>query len=107
MSARSPTFATLKYTTDFNDCADNTEVHTSSKTPEGEYYYLLKESGCRGSVKYDFEDENGYILMEEGAYGQRIHVNPTEEDAKYVIVESKIRYNTSGIKLEFGLLKLA
>lgn len=94
--------AILKYTTCFDDCADDTEVHNDKNIPSGEFYYLAKDSEYGGSVKYDFDDVNGYILMKE-AYGQRIDVKPTGADAKYVIVESKIRYNTSGIKLEFGL----
>ncbi len=94
--------AILKYTTDFEDCEAGAEVHISSKKPEGEFYYLVKSDPCGGSVEYDFDGVNGYILMKE-AYGQRIDVRPTGADAKYVIVESKIRYNTSGIKLAFGL----
>ena len=94
--------AILKYTTCFDNCEDDTEVHDDKNIPNGEFYYLAKDSAYDGSVKYDFDGVNGYILMKE-AYGQRIDVKPTEADAKYVIVESKIRYNTSGIKLEFGL----
>ncbi|MBR4059681.1 MAG: hypothetical protein IKK03_07560 [Lachnospiraceae bacterium] len=94
--------AILKYTTCFDDCADDTEVHNDKNIPSGEFYYLAKDSAYGGSVEYDFDGVNGYILMKE-AYGQRIDVKPTGADAKYVIVESKIRYNTSGIKLEFGL----
>ena len=94
--------AILKYTTCFDDCSYDTEVHNDKNIPSGEFYYLAKDSAYGGSVEYDFDGVNGYILMKE-AYGQRIDVKPKEANAKYVIVESKIRYNTSGIKLEFGL----
>ncbi len=85
---------------DFNNCTDGTLVYDDKNMPDGVYYYCVNDGDGSYSGTVSFVRKNGYILMDE-AYGQRIDVKPTAADKKYVIVESKIQYNTPGINLSF------
>ena len=90
------------YSEDFNSCIEGASVEDNK--PEGTYYYYAKDSAYGGTVT--FEGGNGYIQMLD-AYGQMVYVKLTDNGIsgvsgmKYLVVESKLQYNTSGIEFKF------
>ncbi len=96
------TYGEALYSEDFNTCIEGNAVHNDKENiPEGAYYYCANDSEYGGTIMY--VRGNGYVLMKE-AYGQMVYVKPGIEgiaDMKYLVVESKLQYNTPGIEFKF------
>ncbi|MBO4997605.1 MAG: hypothetical protein J6D02_06355, partial [Lachnospira sp.] len=97
-------YGTVLYGEDFNNCTNGDAVHNDKdeeNIPKGAYYYCANEGEYGGTITY--VRGNGYVLMKE-AYGQMVYVKPGIEgiaDMKYLVVESKLQYNTPGIEFKF------
>ena len=102
-------YGAAQYSEDFNKCTNGDAVHNDKENvPDGAYYYCSNDgTNDDGTLKYGgtitYVRGNGYVLMNE-AYGQMVYVKPGIDgiaDMKYLVVESKLQYNTAGIEFKF------